>query len=116
MSLLTVTPLIITYSHPLIRKYAKKCGPPKCKRSAATPRAHLVREKFSREGVRDRANPETKEDPIGHNQDHWQVVEVWMVCGQLKIVVEAQEDHVDSNDETPNSKLGTSVDPRHDER
>ena len=73
-------------------------------------------EKLPGEGVWDRTNAETKKDPIGHNQYHWQVVQVWMVCRQLKITVEAQEDHVDSNDETPNSKLGTSVDPRHDER
>ena len=75
-----------------------------------------MREKFSRKCVWDRANPETKGDSIGRNQYYWQVVEVRVVCRQLKIVVEAQEDHVDSNNQAANSKLGTPVDPRHDER
>ena len=108
MSLLMATPLLAS-------KYAKECRLPECKCSAAAPGAHLVWEKLPGEGVWDRANAEAKKDPIRHNQDHWQVVQVRMVCRQLKIIVETQEDHVDGNDETPNSKLGTSVDPRHDE-
>ena len=67
--------------------------------SAAAPWAHLLWEKLSREGVRDRANAKTKWDPIRHDQDHWQVVQVLMVCRQFKIIIEAQEDHVDSNDD-----------------
>ena len=71
-------------------------------------------EELARESVGDWANAKTKEDPIRDNQDHRQVVQVWMVGGQLKIAVEAQEDHVDGNHETANHKLGTTVDPWHD--